>query len=167
MSQPGTFAFQLPGELEKELEAKKGITKLMLLSTCVTIDYKNHLVTNNMLATPSPGMEVVLSQPWTAWSVSLVDLFQQTLELKKESDLFSIQFKYIPITMTGKTTALHMLNGNFATDRTNLHNEANSIDLSAFLPQKNTCMVEKERLKNLISKTKSSMNGDTLNPKPK
>jgi hypothetical protein len=66
MTQPGTYTFHLPGELEKESEAKKGITKLMLLHICNTIDYKNHSVTDITLATPSTGMEVVLSQPHAA-----------------------------------------------------------------------------------------------------
>jgi hypothetical protein len=34
MATPGTFTFRLPGELEKESKAKKGITKLMLLHVC-------------------------------------------------------------------------------------------------------------------------------------
>jgi hypothetical protein len=34
----GTFMFQLPGELEKESEAKKGITKFMLLNVHGIID---------------------------------------------------------------------------------------------------------------------------------
>ena len=60
MTQPGTFTFQLPEELEEEEEeAKKGITKLTLLHACGTINYKNHSVTNITLATPSTGMEVV------------------------------------------------------------------------------------------------------------
>ncbi len=60
--------------------------------------------------------------------------------------------------MIGKTIAGHLLQGNFATDRvTTLNNEANSIDISAFLPQQNACMVKQERLKDMISKTKKSM----------
>jgi hypothetical protein len=90
MTQPGTLTFQLPGKLEKESEAKKGITKLMLLHICGTIDYKTLLVTDIMLATPSPGMDVVLSQPHAARSISLSDLVRQTLELTTESDHLSI-----------------------------------------------------------------------------
>jgi hypothetical protein len=60
--------------------------------------------------------------------------------------------------MIGKTIAGHLLQGNFATDRvTTLNNEANSTNTSAFLPQQNSCMVEQEHLKDMISKTKNSM----------
>jgi hypothetical protein len=66
LTQPGTFTFQLPGKLEKESKAKKGITKLMLIHACGTIDYKTLSVTDTTLATPSSGMEVVLNQPRAA-----------------------------------------------------------------------------------------------------
>jgi hypothetical protein len=38
MAAPSTFTFQLPGELEKESKAKEGITKLMLLDMCASMD---------------------------------------------------------------------------------------------------------------------------------
>jgi hypothetical protein len=38
MATPGTFTVQLPGELEKESEANKGITVLMLLHICGDIN---------------------------------------------------------------------------------------------------------------------------------
>jgi hypothetical protein len=51
-----------------------------------------------------------------------------------------------------------MLSGNVATDRvTNLNNKATSIISLVFLTQKNSCMVEQECLKNMITKTKNSM----------
>ena len=86
VTQPGTFTFQLPGELEKESKAKKGITKLMLLHICGSINYKTLLVTEITLASPLLGMEVVLSQPRAARSTSLSDLVCQTLDITKESD---------------------------------------------------------------------------------
>ncbi len=51
-----------------------------------------------------------------------------------------------------------MLSGNFATDRvTTLNNEANSIDPSAFLPQRNTCIIEQMRIRDMLTNTKKSM----------
>ena len=153
MTQPGTVTFQLPGELEKESQAKKGITKLMLLHISGTINYKMLSVTNITLATPSSVMDLVLSQPRATRSTSLLDLFWRTLELIKESDHLSIQSKYVSIKMIGKTTAGHLLQDNFATDIvTSLNNKANSINISAFLPQWKLCMVEQERLKDMIFK---------------
>jgi hypothetical protein len=90
MAAPGTFTFQLPGELEKESKAKKGITKLMLLQICANIDYKGSSLSNISFATPSNFMEVVLSQPRAAWPTSLADLISQTLLMTKEQDHLSI-----------------------------------------------------------------------------
>ena len=109
LTQPGTFTFQLPGKLEKESKAKKGITKLMLIHACGTIDYKTLSVTDTTLATPSSGMEVVLNQPRAAWSTSLSDLVWQTFKITKESDNMSTQSKYVSIKMIGKTIAVHLL----------------------------------------------------------
>jgi hypothetical protein len=46
MAAPGTFTFQLLGELEKESEAKKGITKLMFLHICAEINFKESSVSS-------------------------------------------------------------------------------------------------------------------------
>ncbi len=95
----GAFTFQLPGELEKESEAKKEITKLMLLHICASIDYKRSSMSNNLFATPSNGMAVVLSQPRNAWPTSLANLICLTLLLTKKQDHLSIWSKYLSIQM--------------------------------------------------------------------
>ncbi len=66
MAAPGTLTFQLPGEQEKESKVKKVITKLMPLHICADINYKASSISNTSFATPSNGMEVVLSKPCTA-----------------------------------------------------------------------------------------------------
>jgi hypothetical protein len=50
-----TFTFQLQGELEKETEAKKGITKLMLLHICADINYKGLSVSNISFSSSQPS----------------------------------------------------------------------------------------------------------------
>ena len=85
------------------MDAKKGITKLMLVHTRSTIGFKTLSVTVITLATPLPEMEVVLSQPRTAQSTYLSELVQQTLELTRESDHLSIRSKYLSIKIIGKT----------------------------------------------------------------
>jgi hypothetical protein len=84
MAMPGTFTIQLPGELEKKSKAKKGITKLMLLHICAEINLKESSVSNITFATPSNGMEVVLSQPRASGPTSLAGLICQTLLMTKE-----------------------------------------------------------------------------------
>jgi hypothetical protein len=63
LATPGTFTFELPGKLIKESEEKKGITKIMLLHVCADINFKESTISNMTFATPSNGMEVVLSHP--------------------------------------------------------------------------------------------------------
>jgi hypothetical protein len=154
----GTFTFQLPGKLNNESKAKKGITKLMLLHVCAEINFKESTVSDMTFATPSNGMEVVLSHPRASRPTSLADLICQTLLMTKEQDHLSIWSKCFSIQMVGKTLAAHMLSGNFATDRvTTLNNEENSINLLAFLPQRNTCMVKQMRMRDMIADMEKSM----------
>jgi hypothetical protein len=97
MATLGTFTFQLPGELEKESTAKKGITKLMLLHICAEINFKELTVSSMTFATPSNSMEVVLSHPRASHPTSLVDLICQTLLMTKEQDhLSTIEVTYHP-----------------------------------------------------------------------
>jgi hypothetical protein len=137
MATLGTFTFQLLGDLEKESEAKKGITRLMLLHVYADINFKESTISNMTFVTSSNGMEVVLSHPRASRLISLADLICQTPLMTKEQDHLSIRPKYLSIQMVDKTLAAHMLIGNFATNRvTTLNNEANSINPSAFLPQR-------------------------------
>jgi hypothetical protein len=84
---------QLPGELEKEPDAKKGIINLISVHICANIDYKGSSISNILFAAPSNGIEVVLSQPHTAWPTSLADMIRQTLLMTKNQDHLSIQSK--------------------------------------------------------------------------
>jgi hypothetical protein len=57
-----------------------------------------------------------------------------------------------------KATALHLLQGNLATDGvTLLNNEANLIDLSLFLPQQNASMIDRERSNDLTAHSENNM----------
>ncbi len=57
---------QLPGEIDKESEAKKGIIKLMLIHIRGDIEINSMLITNVNLATPLKGIQLVLNQPCAA-----------------------------------------------------------------------------------------------------
>jgi hypothetical protein len=73
-------------------------------------------------------------------------------------DLMNIRSRLISIVFINKATALHLLQGNLATEGvTLLNNEANSIDLSLFLPQQNTSMIDKEHSNNLTAHSENNM----------
>ncbi len=68
-----------------------------------------------------------------------------TLELAKQQDFTSICLTQILIRVVLKILASHMLQGNFATEKVTSHEiKVNSIEPSAFLPQRNKCLVKRE-----------------------
>jgi hypothetical protein len=75
---------QLPGEIDKESEAKKGIIKLMLLHVHGNIDIDSTLIMNINPATPSRGMQVVLNQPCPVRACQFADLGWMNLDLAKQ-----------------------------------------------------------------------------------
>ncbi len=68
-----------------------------------------------------------------------------TLELAKHQDFTSIRLSQISIQVMSKILMSHMLQGNFATEKvTSLKLEANSVEPSAFLLQRNKVLVKRE-----------------------
>ncbi len=87
-------------------------------------------------------MQVVLNQPHAAQASQFADLVQMTLELARQQAFTSIQSTQISIQVMLKVLASHMLQGNFATEKvTGLEIKANSVEPSAFLPQRNKVLV--------------------------
>jgi hypothetical protein len=130
----------------------------MLFHIRVNIDIKAILVSNITPAVPSKGMQVVLDQPRAARASQFADLVQLTLELAKHQDFTSIQSTQILIQVMSKILASHMLQGNFATEKvTYLELEANSVEPSAFLPQRNKVLVEQELLSEVKATSENVM----------
>jgi hypothetical protein len=81
-----------------------------------------------------------------------------TLELAKQQDFTSIQSNQILIRVMSKIFASHMLQGNFATKKvTSLKLEANSVEPSAFYPQRNKVLVTRELLSEVKATTENLM----------
>jgi hypothetical protein len=76
----------------------------------------------------------------------------------KELDLMNIRSRLISIMFINKATALDLLQRNLATEGvTLLNNKANSINLSLFLPQQNTSMIDRECSNNLTACSENNM----------
>ena len=141
----GNVMLQLPSEIDKESEAKKGIIKLMLLHIGGDIDVDATTVTNVALATPSKGMQVVLNQPRAARASHFADLVRMTLDTAKNQDYTNIRSTQITLKVISKVLSSHILQGNFATEKvTSLDVEANSVEPSVFLPQRNKLLIDRE-----------------------
>ncbi len=103
-------------------------------------------------------MRIILDSARPARATGFSDLIRNTCATAKELDLMNIRSCLISIVFINKATALHLLQGNLATEGvTLLNNEANSINLSLFLPQQNTSMIDRERSNNLTAHSKNNM----------
>jgi hypothetical protein len=131
-----TLTLQLPSNIEKEAKAKKGITKLLLFHICGNLSDDYTSFGNLSYPKPAQGMRVVLNSARPAHATGFLNLITNACVTAKELDLMNIRSRLISIVFINKATALYLLQGNLATEGvTLLNNEANSINLSLFLPQ--------------------------------
>jgi hypothetical protein len=109
-------------------------------------------------------MKVVLDLAQPVCTTGFFDLIRNTCATAKELDLMNISFSLNSIMFIKKATSLHLLQGNLAAEGvTLLNNKANSINLSQFLPQQNTSMINKEHSNDLTARSENNM--DILMPK--
>jgi hypothetical protein len=130
-----TLTLQLPSNIEKEATAKKGIAKLLIFHICGKVSNDSTSFGNLSYPRPAQGMKVVLDSARPAHVTGFSDLIRNTCAMAKKLDLMNIRSRLISIVFINKATVLHLLQGDLATEGvTSLNNEANSIDLSLFLP---------------------------------
>ncbi len=154
----GNVMLQLPTKIDKESEAKKGIIKLMLLLIRGNINIESPTVSNISSAPPSKGMQVVLNQPRAARASQFADVVRMTLELAKQQDYTNIRLLLVSIRVIPKALASQILQGNFATEKvTSLELEANSVEPSIFLPQRNKCLIDRELINEMKATSENIM----------
>ncbi len=68
------MTLQLPGDIDKEAEAKKDIAKLMLFHIRGNIDVDDTAVSDISAAIPSKGMQIIMNQNWASHASSFADL---------------------------------------------------------------------------------------------
>jgi hypothetical protein len=158
LSNLSTLTLQLPSDVEKEAEAKKGLTKFLLFHICGKINDDSTSFSNLFYPEPSQGMKIVLDAAGSARATGFSNLIRNTCTTAKELDLMNIRSRLILIVFINKATALHQLQGNLATDGvTSLNNKANLINLSLFLPQRNPSMIDRECPNDLTARSESNM----------
>ncbi len=158
LSTLNTLTLQLPSNVEKEAEAKKGITKLLLFHICGKLSNVSTSFSNLSYSKPAQGMKIILDSARPAHATGFSDLIRNTCATAKELDLMNIRSRLISIVFINKATALHLLQGNLATEGvTSLNNKANSIDFSLFLPQRNASMINRECSNNLTAHSENNM----------
>jgi hypothetical protein len=99
-----------------------------------------------------------LGQPRASRSSSLSDLLRQTLATARVQDLFSIRSTAISLFHAPKALTGHLLTGNYSIhEADSLNNEAQAVDPSAFLPQRNPPLVNREANKDLHARSKNAL----------
>jgi len=163
LQQGGAFTITSAADVEKEAEAKKGITKLLLFHIAADRDLEAGTMANISQAIPSAGMESVLTSPRAVRPQSYSDLLQKACHLASTQDPLSICSTQMTLKIIQK------LAGNFATEPiTSFYNEANSVDITAFLPQLDTIQINSIKQNKQSYKNELTMNIlDTQRIKPK
>jgi hypothetical protein len=81
-----------------------------------------------------------------------------TLEFAKQQDYTNIRLLLVLIRVIPKALAPQILQGNFATEKvTSLELEANSVEPSVFLPQRNKCLIDRELINEMKATSKNIM----------
>jgi hypothetical protein len=91
-------------------------------------------------------MQIIMNQNRASRASSFADLMRMTINEAKAQDWTSIRSSQILIKLLlSKALASHMLQGNFATKKvTSLEHETEKVEPSAFLPQRNKCLIDRK-----------------------
>jgi len=153
-----SLTLKLPGDDEKEVVAVDGLTKLALFHICGDLNSESTSFGTLNLPSYSKGMDIVVNQPRAARAGSLSELLRQTLVTARDEDPMNLRSNQVSIKHISKAVTGHILAGNFATEEaTSLDNEANAIDPSIGLPQKNPALIKREVNKDLNARSESAM----------
>ena len=81
------------------------------------MDVRTANITNVTFALPAAGMQVVMDNPCLGRAVALSDLLKQTFIVTRDLDHNNIRSRELSMIHTSNTMALHLLLGNFATNK--------------------------------------------------
>lgn len=164
-----TITVTLPGEAEKDADARNGITKLSLFFIAGECDFDKGTVSNVQLATRSTGMDCVIAYGRAARAQAYADLIRKACITAKEQSPWDARGAQVSLKIIQKTVAAGLLAGNFATEQlTSFYNEANSVDPSIFLPQTNVTQLAVIQETELKLRNEVMMEvSDTQRTKPK
>ena len=94
------MTLQLPGNIDKEAEAKKSLIKLMLFHIQGNVDIEAMLVLSITTAIPLKGMQIIMNQNRASHASSFADLMRMTINKAKAQDWMSIRSSQISIKLS-------------------------------------------------------------------
>jgi hypothetical protein len=97
-----TLTLQLPSNVEKEAEAKKGITKLLLFHICGKLSNESTSFGDQSYPEPAQGMRIVLNSAQPAHATGFSNLIRNTCATAKELDLMNIRSRLVSIMFINK-----------------------------------------------------------------
>jgi hypothetical protein len=147
------------GALKKKISARSPVPHLRDRDNIRgNIDIESTMVSNISSAPPSKGVQVVLNQLGAAQASQFAGLVRMTLECAKQQDYTNIHLLLVLISVIPKAFASQTLQGNFATEKvTSLELEANSVEPSVVLPQRNKCLIDQELINEMKATSKNFM----------
>jgi hypothetical protein len=98
------LTLQLPSDVEKEVKAKKGLTKLLLFHICGKVNDDSTSSGDLSYPKPSQGMKIILESARPARATGFFDLIRNTCTTAKELDLMNIRSCLISIVFINKAT---------------------------------------------------------------
>ena len=81
------MTIQHPSEIGSDVEAAKGMSKLLLFFLCNDVNLNGGTITNVAHATPSQGMAIVMANPQSARAAQqFTDLLRSSLAIAKKNN---------------------------------------------------------------------------------
>ncbi len=102
LSNWNTLTLQLPSDVEKEAEAKKELTKLLLFHICGKLNDDFTSFGDLSYPKPAQGMNIILESARPARTTGFSDLIRNTCTTAKELDLMNIRSCLISIVFINK-----------------------------------------------------------------
>jgi hypothetical protein len=103
LSTLNTLTLQLPSNVEKEAEAKKEITKLLLFHICGKLSVVSTSFGNLSYPKPAQGMKIILDSAQPARATGFSDLIRNTCATAEKLDLMNIRSRLISIVFINMT----------------------------------------------------------------
>jgi hypothetical protein len=105
-----TLTLQLPSNVEKEAEAKRGITKLLLFHICGKLSDDSTSFGNLSYPKPAQGMRIILDSAQPACTTGFSNLIRNTYATAKDLDLMNIRSCLISIMFIIYSFLKHIFN---------------------------------------------------------
>ena len=153
-----TVIVQHSGKIGKKAEAVKGLQKLFLFHVCAKIDFTSGVVSNVVLAEHFKGMQLVMANERSAQASAFSDVVRTGLGVVKQNDFTDIRSREMSLKNISKAVSGHFILGNLSTvSITGTQAEPNSIDVTAFYPQRNQTMIDADLRQDLASRMEEGL----------